>query len=133
VHLAPPRRWLRDRHDCLFGPRHFLSVDASEPERPRIAGEVLDLRRSGWTLDTALVRGALAAAAWVCRLADGTVSDYAQLRQRYERHLDQFGVRGLDPFDTALIAIPPWQLVVSVLERLTSPRLSSRTRSLPRR
>jgi hypothetical protein len=130
--LSPPRRWLCDQHDCLFGPRHFLTVDASEPERPRLGGLALDLRHSGWALDTALVRGALAAAAWVCRLADGKPTDLAELRQRYQRHLDAHGVRGLDPFDTALIAAPPWQLVVSVLERLARPHLSSRAPT-PRR
>jgi hypothetical protein len=128
--LPPPRRWLADRHDCLFGPRHFLTVDASEPERPRLDGVALDLRRSGWDLDTALVRGALAGAAWVCRLADGRTTDLAVLRERYLGHLAAHGVRGLDPFDTALIAAPPWQLVVSVLERLARPRLTSRA---PRR
>jgi Predicted ATPase of the ABC class len=128
VELAPPRRWLADQHDCLFGPRHFLTVDASEPERPRLGEAALDLRRSGWTLDTALVRGALAAAAWVCRLADAAPTDLATLHERYQRHLDAHGVRGLDPFDTALIAAPPWQLVVSVLERLARPRLTSRLR-----
>ncbi len=131
--LARPRRWLCDRHDCLFGPRHFLTVDASEPERPRLAEVALDLRRSGWPLDTALVRGALAAAAWVCRLAGGRATDLSELHGRYQRHLDAHGVRGLDPFDTALIAAPPWQLVVSVLERLARPRLASRARRPPRR
>ena len=83
----------------------------------------LDLRRSGWALDTALVRGALAGR-WVCRLAESRATDLAVLRDRYQRHLDAHGVRGLDPFDTALIAAPPWQLVVSVLERLARPRLT---------
>ena len=131
--LAPPQRWLADRPDCLFGPRHFLTVDAHEPERPRLAEVALDLRRSGWTLDTALVRGALAAAAWVCRLAGRRPTALGELRQRYQCHLDQHGVRGLDPFDTALIALPPWQLVVGVLERLARPRLTSRVGRARRR
>ena len=84
-------------------------MDASEAERPRLDGVALDLRRSGWALDTALVRGALAAAAWVCRLADPRATDLAVLRERYQRHLDVHGVRGLDPFATALITAPPWQ------------------------
>lgn len=121
-----PTRILADSADALFGPRHFLAVDVTEPERPVVAGTALDLRRCGWELDKALVRGALAAAGWCCRLAEGRPLATAELRRRYEGFLATHGVRGLDPFDTALITVPPWQLVVTVLERLERPEIHSR-------
>lgn len=121
-----PTRVLADETDCLFGPRHFLNVDVTEPERPVVNGTPVDLRRCGWELDKALVRGALAAAGWCCRLADGQPVTTADLRQRYLDFLATHGVRGLDPFDTALITAPPWQLVVTVLERLARPVIRSR-------
>jgi predicted ABC-class ATPase len=121
-----PQRVLHDQPDCLFGPRHFLTVDANEPERPVVNGVALDLRRCGWELDRALVRGALAAAAWCCRLADNQPLDLLALKTRYHDFITRQGVRGLDPFDTALITLPPWQLVVTVLERLERPKLRSR-------
>jgi hypothetical protein len=122
-----PGRVLRDQSDCLFGPRHFLAVDATEAERPLLDGAALDLRRCGWELDTASVRGALAAAACCCRLAAGQPVTLAALRSRYAAFIAERGVRGLDPFDTQLITLPPWQLVVTVLERLPRPELSSTT------
>jgi hypothetical protein len=123
-----PGRIVDDHPDCLFGPRHFLAVDVTEPERPVVDGRTLDLRRCGWELDKALVRGALAAAAWCCRLAGGAPVALADLRQHYELWLADRGPRGLDPFDTALITVPPWQLVVTVLERLERPRIGSGSR-----
>ncbi len=120
-----PTRLLADAGDALFGPRHFLNVDVTEPERPVVNGTAVDLRRCGWELDKALVRGALAAAGWCCRLADGQLLATADLRRRYEDFLATYGVRGLDPFDTALITVPPWQLVVTVLERLERPVVRS--------
>ncbi len=121
-----PNRLLTDDPDCLFGPRHFLRVDVTEPERPVVNGTALDLRRCGWELDKALVRGALAAAGWCCRLAEGQPLALDQLRRRYDDFIATYGVRGLDPFDTALITVPPWQLVVTVLERLERPVIVSR-------
>ncbi len=123
--LSAPSRWLDDQRDGLFGQRHFLTVDASEPERPVLLQQPLDLRRAGWTLDTALVRGALAGAACVCRMAADGEASLEQLRLRYEQLIAAHGVRALDPFDTALIAAPAWQLVVCVLERLPIPQLAS--------
>jgi hypothetical protein len=120
-----PTRVLADDPHCLFGPRHFLSVDVTEPERPVVNGTPIDLRRCGWELDKALVRGALAAAGWCCRLAEGQPLATSELRRRYEDFLATYGVRGLDPFDTALITVPPWQLVVTVLERLERPVIRS--------
>ncbi|MBA3700559.1 MAG: hypothetical protein H0W78_17060 [Planctomycetes bacterium] len=120
-----PTRILADEADCLFGPRHFLRVDVTEPERPLVNDTALDLRRCGWDLDKALVRGALAAAAWCCRLAAGKPLTTSELKRRYEDFLATYGVRGLDPFDTALITVPPWQLVVTVLERLERPVIRS--------
>ncbi len=120
-----PERTLVDTADCLFGPRHFLRVEVAEPERPLINGIALDLRRCGWELDPALVRGALAAAGWCCRLAEGQPLTLELLQRRYADFIATYGVRGLDPFDTALITIPPWQLVVTVLERLERPLIRS--------
>lgn len=125
--ITLPVRTIADAPDCLFGPRHFLAVDANEAERPLIGGMALDLRRSGWELDRALVRGALAAAAWCCRLADGQPLTMPVLAERYRAFVADHGARGLDPFDTALITVPPWQLVVSVLERMERPLLASRS------
>lgn len=121
-----PTRILADEADALFGPRHFLNVDVTEPERPLVNGTALDLRRCGWELDKALVRGALAAAGWCCRLAENQPLPTRELRRRYEDFVATYGVRGLDPFDTALITVPPWQLVVTVLERLERPQIRSR-------
>ncbi len=90
-----------------------------------VNGAVLDLRRCGWELDRALVRGALAAAAWCCRLAAQERLDLLGLKRRYDDFVARQGVRALDPFDTALITLPPWQLVVTLLERLERPRISS--------
>ena len=100
-------------------------LDVTEPERPVVNGTALDLRRCGWELDKALVRGALAAAGWCCRLADNQPLATSELRRRYEDFIATYGVRGLDPFDTALITVPPWQLVVTVLERLERPVIRS--------
>ena len=122
---AIPQRVVHDDPNCLFGPRHFLNVDVTEPERPVVNGAILDLRRCGWELDKALVRGALASAAWCCRLTEGQALPASELRQRYESFITNYGVRGLDPFDTALITVPPWQLVITVLERLEKPVIRS--------
>ena len=121
--ITLPVRTIHDEPDCLFGPRHFLTVDATEAERPIANGHVLDLRRSGWDFDRALVRGALAAAAWCCRLAEGQALTMTVLAERYHAFVAEHGARGLDPFDTALITVPPWQLVVSVIERLERPAM----------
>ena len=88
---ALPERRFIDAPDALFGPRHFAPLDVREPERPRLklpvpngvdGGHRLDLRRSGWALDEALVAGALSAAGWVCRLAGGS-ADMAALESAY--------------------------------------------------
>jgi len=117
-----PIRQLADLPDCLLGPRHFLDVDADEPERPRVRADrgdvIVDLRRSGWPLDAALARGALCAAAWCCRLAGGERPTLDDLARRYAAWHAMTGARGLDPFDRQFVTLPPWQLVVSVLERL---------------
>jgi hypothetical protein len=126
VTMTLPTRTLADDADCLFGPRHFLNVDVTEPERPVVNGVALDLRRCGWELDKALVRGALAAAAWCCRLAEGKAVKTDELSRRFDDFLTTYGVGGFDPFDTALMTAPPWQLVVTILERLERPRIHSR-------
>lgn len=126
---AVPARRLAGADDALLGERHFLRVDAREPERPRLLladrAIVLDLRRSGWELDEALARGALAAAAWCLRLARGERPRLPELAARLRARLEAYGPRGLDPFDTAFLAAPPWQLVVTVLERLPLIDLAS--------
>jgi hypothetical protein len=124
VAVRIPPRAIADQADCLLGPRHFIAVGATEPERPLVAEVPLDLRRCGWPLDAALARGACAAAAWCCRLAGGERLDLRELRQRWDAFIAARGVRGLDPFDSQLIALPPWQLVVTVLERLPRPAMS---------
>ena len=131
--ITLPRRRLADAPDALFGPRHFLRIDATEPERPRITvgAEVwlLDLRRSGWDLDAPLVTGAILAAAWCCRLAEGDC-DLAELALR-SATFTATGAVALDPFHTALVAVPPWQLVVGVLERLERPWIQSLVKGAP--
>ncbi len=131
--VAFAARAFADDPDCLLGYRHFLAVLADEPERPllrsdplgaRQAGwtEAIDLRSSGWQLDPALARGACAGAAWACRLADrGT--DLAELGHRFAAFIAARGVCALDPFHTQYMSLPPWQLVLAVLERLARPRL----------
>ncbi len=118
--------------DVLFGARHFLDVDAREPERalllrPGADAVRLDLRRAGCDLDEALVRGALAAAAWCCRwAAESTVpTDLRVLSARYAAFIAAHGACGLDPFHTQPIAAPRWALVAMVLERLPRPLLMS--------
>ncbi len=128
-----PQRQLIDSVDALFGPRHFAPVDLREPERPRIKVPArttgpdlwyqLDLRRCGWILDEALVAGALQAAGWICRLAGGH-ADFADLAAAYG-HLTEPGAIALDPFHGRILTVPPWQLVVSVLERLPHPEIHS--------
>lgn len=107
--------------DQMLGDRHFLRVDVAEAERPcirRDAGDlVVDLRRSGWILDEDLARSACIAAAWCLRLT-GAGCDLTEASRRYHRYLTEHGLDGLDPFATTLLVRPPWQLVVSVLERL---------------
>lgn len=124
-----PRRWFADSPDVLFGPRHFAPLDLREPERPRIKLPVpngvdgwhrLDMRRSGWIVDEALMAGALLAAGWVCRLAASLNkhgSEMASLQSAY-LNLIASGPAALDPFHSRMLTVPPWQLVVSVLERL---------------
>ncbi len=124
--LPPTPRFIRDQPDRLLGPRHFLPIDAREPERPVIAGEILDLRRSGWEFDAATARGACAAAAWCCRLASGERMGMQRLAERYRAFIAARGVCGLDPFHTQLLVEPPWQMVVSVMERLSAPDIRSR-------
>ena len=123
--LELPRRWFADVPDALFGPRHFAPLDLREPERPRIKLPVsngvdgwhrLDLRRSGWVLDEALTAGALLAAGWVCRLARGG-AEMAALESAYASLIAN-GPTALDPFHSRMLTVPPWQLVVSVLERM---------------
>ena len=132
-----PRRHLAAQPDALFGERNFAPCDLREPERPRLklptfrelgTREVahwhqLDLRRSGWVLDEALVAGALAAAGWCCRLAPQGI-ELDTLHAAYLALVAQ-GAQALDPFHTRLLAVPPWQLVVGVLERLPVPVISS--------
>ena len=131
--FTPPRRILDDTPDAVFGPRHFLALDLREPERPRVklpaargtsGWHTLDLRRSGWVLDPALVAGALLAAGWACRLAGGVPTDLTTLGQRYAAVVAG-GATALDPFHTRIITVPPWPLVVSILERLPHPGLRS--------
>jgi hypothetical protein len=122
--LTIPVRSMRDTRDCLLGPRHFLDVRAEEPDRPRVEGHLLDLRRCGWQLDAALVRGACAAAAWCCRLAEGRKLPLVAVAERYHAFILARGPCAIEPFHTRLIALPPWQLVVAVLERLQRPRLA---------
>nr|MBA2481780.1 hypothetical protein [Planctomycetota bacterium] len=125
-----PERLVADAPDCILGPRHFLDIHALEPERPIVAGVALDLRRSGWELDAALARGACAAAAWCARLVDAGDPGLAMLRLRYEAFIAERGPCALDPFHTTILVVPPWQLVVSVLERMPRPymRCVRRTR-----
>lgn len=127
--LTVPDRHLLDQPDRLLGPRHFLQVDTREPERPRLflphGIEAVDLRRCGWDLDPALARGAAQAAAWCCRLAAGGCN-LDELRSRWARHACQHGAPGLDPFHTGFAALPPWQLMVAVLERLSVPAMTCR-------
>jgi hypothetical protein len=117
--VGQPRRLLAEP-DALFGPRHFLRIDTTEPERPRVRvgdrWQALDLRRSGWQLDGPRVAGALLAAAWCCRLAAGgcPVEDLAA---RYAAW-SAADPTVLDPFHTSLVTVPPWPLVLGVLERL---------------
>ncbi|MBA3684440.1 MAG: hypothetical protein H0W72_04280, partial [Planctomycetes bacterium] len=124
-----PVRLLDDAPGALIGLRHFLRIDAREAERPRVTIAerelVLDLRRSGWDLDDGLARGAILAAAWCCRLADGHPIAMDQLAERWRAFIAAHGVRGIDPFDRTFTTLPPWQLVVSVLERLPMPMISS--------
>ena len=119
-HLIGGERWL--------GGRHFLAVDVREPERPvlRLADgtrQALDLRRAGWHLDGPLVIGAIRAAAWCWRLAEGGCAIRA-LGARYEQLIAERGPAAVDPFHTDGYALPPWQLVVTVLERLPAPHPS---------
>lgn len=138
-------RWVADTPDAIFGPRHFAPLDLREPERPRIklpshpiignrgsAGQSkqdtsswfsLDLRRCGWQLDEASVAGALLAAGWVCRLAAGGAT-LEHLHYAYEQFVSD-GAQRLDPFHGRMVAVPPWQLVVTVLERLPVPLITT--------
>lgn len=123
--FSPPDRVINDDADCLLGPRHFLAVDARDVERPVVADQRLDLRRSGWAMDEALARGACCAAAWCCRLAHNRRMPLSELGETYRRFIAERGARGLDPFDADFIVAPPWQLAITTLERLVRPRLES--------
>jgi predicted ABC-class ATPase len=118
-----PARVLDDHPDRLLGPRHFLAVAGGEAERPLVGDEVLDLRRCGWELDPALARGACAAAAWCLRLAGGRPVDLDGLGRTYQAWISRHGPGVLDPYHIGLHSVPPWQLVVAVLERLEHPHL----------
>lgn len=122
-HLAVPARLLTAGSDAVFGPRHFAPLDLREPERPRIklpapigtsGWTTLDLRRCGWVLDEALVAGALLAAGWCCRLETRSLVD---LQAAYAGFVAR-GPTAIDPFHSRMLTVPPWQLVVTVLERL---------------
>ena len=130
--LALPQRTLQLPATALFGYRNFVPLDLREPERPRLklppvrgddGWRMIDLRRSGWVLDAALVAGAIQAAAWCCRLGSGL--PLAEVGRRYAA-LSAAGPAALDPFHSTLLAVPPWQLVVTVLERLPWPASVSR-------
>ena len=121
---AVPQRTLLLPAAALFGQRHFVPRDLREPERPRLklpslrgddGWRMMDLRRCGWVLDAALVAGAIQAAAWCCRIGSGLPMD--EVGRRYAA-LSATGPAALDPFHSTLLAVPPWQLVVTVLERL---------------
>ncbi len=119
-------RRFRDDPDCLLGPRHFLPMDVTEPERPRLKVQhdwwTLDLRRLGWPLDAPLTAGALAMAAWCVRLSGGDASPL-ELRRIYSGLATD--ARLIDPFHTRLISVPPWPLVLAVIERLPRPWVES--------
>ena len=121
IHI-PPRFIVSDDH--LLGERHFLTVDAREPERPKMVCKdrtiMLDLRRCGWPLDEDLVRGACCAAAWCVRLTDNQRVPLHDLKRRYEALLLGSGPRACDPFNTSFIAAAPWPLVATILERIVS-------------
>ncbi len=130
--LALPQRILQLPAAAVFGQRHFVPLDLREPERPRLklppvrgddGWRMIDLRRTGWILDAALVAGAIQAAAWCCRLGSGLPMD--EIGRRYAA-LIAAGPAALDPFHSTLLAVPPWQLVVTVLERLPCQATVSR-------
>lgn len=115
----PARHLIGD--DRLLGSRHFLRVDAREPERPRLLLEdrtiTIDLRRCGWPLDEDLVRGACCAAAWCLRLP-GSHAPMETVRERYLTVQRACGPRAWDPYATSFLAAAPWPLVATILERL---------------
>jgi hypothetical protein len=113
----PPRRMLIADPEALFRQRLFVPV-AGTPDRPRIVDAVIDLRRCGWDLDDALLRGAVAAAAWAVRMADGAPTDLTDLGHRLDADLDHHGPRALDPYGDQRLVRPPWALVAALLERL---------------
>jgi len=118
---VPPRHL--ESEDILLGERHFLRVDAREPERPKIMLTdrtiTVDLRRCGWPLDEDLVRGACCAAAWCVRLSGNQRVPLPDLKRRYEALLLGCGPRAYDPFNTSFVAAAPWPLVATILERIT--------------
>lgn len=125
--IRVPARFLQPG-DRLLGERHFLRVDAREPERPRIQladrAITIDLRRCGWPLDEDLVRGACCAAAWCLRLAGDRPVRLDELGRRYSALLLGPGPRACDPFNTSFLAAAPWPLVATVLERIVSVPLT---------
>ncbi|MDA3959248.1 MAG: hypothetical protein PF961_00535 [Planctomycetota bacterium] len=108
VHIAAER---------LLHHGHTVAVDCHEIERPRAAGEQVDLRRCGWPLDAARSRGAIIAAAWCARVANNADCDLSELRERYVQGC-RHEARRLDPYDTQLFSLPPWGLVVATLMRV---------------
>lgn len=121
-----PSRWLDSPSETILEGRHFVRVDALQPDQPILHRQRdalhLDLRRCGFALDEELTRGALAAAAWCVRLADGQPTTMTELATRYAALLDQTGPRALDPYATTLVTAPPWLLVAAILERLPELR-----------
>jgi hypothetical protein len=117
-----PRRHLRDEPETLFRNSHAPPISVAETERPRLWDETVDLRRCGLVLDGVLARSALLGACWACRMSDGD-ADLADLARRWHTHVAIHGAAGLDPFASGPCVVPPWPLVVMVLERLSRPVL----------
>ncbi len=123
--MAMPRRVLCDDPEVLLHGHHFVDAVVSDPLRPLLRGEPLDLRRSGLALDPAQARGALAAAAWCVRLANGAPIDMNALGRCYCAFLAERGAAGLDPYHHDDLVVAPWPVVAAVLERLAKPAISS--------
>ncbi len=124
--FAFPQRRLDSPRETLLEDRHFVRVDARQPDAPVLLRQCdalrVDLRRCGFALDEELTRGALTAAAWCVRLADGQPTTMTELAARYAAFMAQSGPRALDPYATTLLAAPPWLLVAAILERLPGLR-----------
>ncbi len=120
-----PRRVLCDDPEVLLHGHHFVDAVVSDPQRPVLRGEPVDLRRSGLFLDPALARGALAAAAWCVRLANGAPIDMNALGRCYCAFIAERGAAGLDPFHHDELTVAPWPMVAAMLERLGRPGITS--------